>query len=492
MTFNSLHFLLFLPIVIILYYVIPHKFRWLVLLIASYYAYMSYNPWLIFLILATTIVSYLAGLFIPKIKNQAGKKALLWVTIIVCLGILIFFKYFNFLLGSAISFLNLFSMNIKSVAFDIILPVGISFYTFQTLSYVIDVYREKFEPEKHFGYFALYVSFFPQLVAGPIERPEKLIPQLREHHKLDANNLLAGLQLLLVGFFRKVVVADFCGVFVNNVFSDITSANTLAILVAGALFMVQLYCDFAGYSEIALGAAKMMGIDLTQNFDRPFTATTVQRLMRRWHITLTSWFTDYVYIPLGGNRKGKVRQVLNVLVVYLLCGLWHGANWTFVLWGLYMWLFMFIEGLIKEPVRNFAKKRNIDYHKPWIDVIRRIMVFMIAVFSTFFFRAESLSHIGVIYKQLFTSFGFGLDYFKASLTTLGMNALDILEIALILVIMLKLYDFAYDRSFIKQADDNRKMFYRSVTIISSIVVIALGWFILISNDSSSAFVYFQF
>ena len=197
MTFNSLHFLLFLPIVIILYYVIPHKFRWLILLIASYYAYMSYNPWLIFLILATTIVSYLAGLFMPKIKNKAGKKALLWVTIIVCLGILIFFKYFNFLLGSAISFLNLFSMNIKSVAFDIILPVGISFYTFQTLSYVIDVYREKFEPEKHFGYFALYVSFFPQLVAGPIERPEKLIPQLREHHKLDANNLLVGLQLCL-------------------------------------------------------------------------------------------------------------------------------------------------------------------------------------------------------------------------------------------------------------------------------------------------------
>ena len=492
MTFNSLHFLIFLPIVIFLYYVVPHKFRWLVLLIASYYAYMSYNPWLIFLILATTVVSYLAGLFIPKIKNQAGKKALLWITIIICLGILIFFKYFNFLLGSVVAFLNLFSMHIESIAFDIILPVGISFYTFQTLSYVVDVYRGKFEPEKHFGYFALYISFFPQLVAGPIERPEKLISQLREHRKLDANNLLAGLQLLLVGFFRKIVVSDFCGVFVNSVFSDINNANALAIIAAGALFMLQLYSDFAGYSEIALGSAKMMGIDLTKNFDRPFMATTIQRLMRRWHITLTSWFVDYVYIPLGGNRKGKARQVLNTFIVYFLCGLWHGAKWTFVLWGIYMWLFTFIEGLIKEPVRHFANKHHIDYHKPWIDAIRRVIVFIILIFSTFFFRAESLSHIGVIYKQIFTSFGFGLDYFKAALTSLGMNALDILEIVLILIIMLKLYDFAYDRSFVKKPDDNRKMFYRSVIAISSIIVIAIGWFILIANEASSAFVYFQF
>ena len=218
MTFNSLQFLIFLPVVIILYFIVPHKFRWVVLLVASYYAYMSWNPWLVFLILATTVVSYLAGLLMPKAKNQKVKKLLLVITIIVCLGILIFFKYFNFLLSSVINFLNLFSMNIHSVALDIILPIGISFYTFQTLSYVIDVYRGKFEPEKHFGYFALYVSFFPQLVAGPIERPENLLPQLKEKHKVNKEDLLAGLQLLAVGFFRKCVVADFTGLFVNNVF----------------------------------------------------------------------------------------------------------------------------------------------------------------------------------------------------------------------------------------------------------------------------------
>ena len=279
MTFNSLQFLIFLPIVIILYFIVPHKFRWLILLVASYYAYMSWNPWLVFLILATTVVSYLAGVLMPKTKNQKVKKLLLIVTIIVCLGILIFFKYFNFLLSSVINFLNLFSMNIHSVALDIILPIGISFYTFQTLSYVIDVYRGKFEPEKHFGYFALYVSFFPQLIAGPIERPENLLPQLKEYHKVNKEDLLAGLQLLAVGFFRKCVVADFTGLFVNNVFADLGNANTLSLLAAGALFMVQLYCDFGGYSEIAAGSARIMGIKLSKNFDRPFRELSISKLI---------------------------------------------------------------------------------------------------------------------------------------------------------------------------------------------------------------------
>ena len=497
MTFNSLQFLIFLPVVIILYFIVPHKFRWLILLIASYYAYMSWNPWLVFLILATTLVSYLAGIFIPKTQNQKVKKLLLAITIIVCLGILIFFKYFNFLLGSVISFLNLFSMNIHSVALDIILPIGISFYTFQTLSYVIDVYKGKFEPEKHFGYFALYVSFFPQLVAGPIERPENLLPQLKAEHKLNKEDLLAGLQLLAVGFFRKCVVADFCGVFVNNVFGYLESANTLSLIAAGALFMVQLYCDFGGYSEIAAGSARMMGIKLSKNFDRPFSELTLSKSMRRWHMTLTSWFLDYVYIPLGGNRKGKFRQILNVFIVYMLCGLWHGANWTFVLWGLFAGVVMVIEGLIKNPVRNFAKKHNINYHRPLINAIRRTLVFSILIFSAFLFRAQNISQIGVIYSRIFTSFGFGLDYFNAALSSLGMKVIDILEIALILGVMYKLYDLAYDTSFMQvDADGNavlvKNKYFKNIIICLMVVAIALGWFMLISSDAVSAFVYFQF
>ena len=497
MTFNSLQFLIFLPVVIILYFIVPHKFRWLILLIASYYAYMSWNPWLVFLILATTLVSYLAGIFIPKTQNQKVKKLLLAITIIVCLGILIFFKYFNFLLGSVISFLNLFSMNIHSVALDIILPIGISFYTFQTLSYVIDVYKGKFEPEKHFGYFALYVSFFPQLVAGPIERPENLLPQLKAEHKLNKEDLLAGLQLLAVGFFRKCVVADFCGVFVNNVFADLESANTLSLIAAGALFMVQLYCDFGGYSEIAAGSARMMGIKLSKNFDRPFSELTLSKSMRRWHMTLTSWFLDYVYIPLGGNRKGKFRQILNVFIVYMLCGLWHGANWTFVLWGLFAGLIMVIEGLIKNPIRNFAKKHNINCHRPWINVIRRTLVFSILIFSAFLFRAQNISQIGVIYSRIFTSFGFGLDYFNAALSSLGMKVIDILEIALILGVMYKLYDLAYDDSFIVVNENgqmaiNKNKYFKNIIICLMVVAVALGWFMLISKEAVSQFVYFQF
>ena len=458
---------------------------------------MSWNPWLVFLILATTLVSYLAGILIPKTQNQKVKKLLLAITIIVCLGILIFFKYFNFLLGSVISFLNLFSMNIHSVALDIILPIGISFYTFQTLSYVIDVYKGKFEPEKHFGYFALYVSFFPQLVAGPIERPENLLPQLKAEHKLNKEDLLAGLQLLAVGFFRKCVVADFCGVFVNNVFGDLESANTLSLIAAGALFMVQLYCDFGGYSEIAAGSARMMGIKLSKNFDRPFSELTLSKSMRRWHMTLTSWFLDYVYIPLGGNRKGKFRQILNVFIVYMLCGLWHGANWTFVLWGLFAGLIMVIEGLIKNPIRNFAKKHNINCHRPWINVIRRTLVFSILIFSAFLFRAQNISQIGVIYSRIFTSFGFGLDYFNAALSSLGMKVIDILEIALILGVMYKLYDLAYDDSFIVVNENgqmaiNKNKYFKNIIICLMVVAVALGWFMLISKEAVSQFVYFQF
>ena len=497
MTFNSLQFLIFLPVVIILYFIVPHRFRWLILLIASYYAYMSWNPWLVFLILATTIVSYLAGILLPKTQNQKVKKLLLAITIIVCLGILIFFKYFNFLLSSVISFLNLFSMNIHSVALDIILPIGISFYTFQTLSYVIDVYKGKFEPEKHFGYFALYVSFFPQLVAGPIERPENLLPQLKAEHKLNKEDLLAGLQLLAVGFFRKCVVADFCGVFVNNVFGDLESANTLSLIAAGALFMVQLYCDFGGYSEIAAGSARMMGIKLSKNFDRPFSELTLSKSMRRWHMTLTSWFTDYVYIPLGGNRKGKFRQIINVFIVYMLCGLWHGANWTFVLWGLFAGVVMVIEGLIKNPVRNFAKKHNINYHRPLINAIRRTLVFSILIFSAFLFRAQNISQIGVIYSRIFTSFGFGVDYFNAALSSLGMKVIDIIEIALILGVMYKLYDLAYDDSFIVVNENgqmaiNKNKYFKNIIICLMVVAVALGWFMLIFKEAVSQFVYFQF
>ena len=261
--------------------------------------------------------------------------------------------------------------------------------------------------------------------------------------------------------------------------------------------MVQLYCDFGGYSEIAAGSARMMGIKLSKNFDRPFSELTLSKSMRRWHMTLTSWFLDYVYIPLGGNRKGKFRQILNVFIVYMLCGLWHGANWTFVLWGLFAGLIMVIEGLIKNPVRNFAKKHNINYHRPLINAIRRTLVFSILIFSAFLFRAQNISQIGVIYSRIFTSFGFGVDYFNAALSSLGMKVIDILEIALILGVMYKLYDLAYDDSFIVVNENgqmaiNKNKYFKNIIICLMVVAVALGWLMLISKEAVSQFVYFQF
>ena len=233
-----------------------------------------------------------------------------------------------------------------------------SFYTFQTLSYVIDVYRGDFEAEKHFGYFALFVSFFPQLVAGPIERPGKLLPQLKEERKFRKEYFTEGMEFLLIGFFRKCVIADMCGVFVNHVFADLSQANALSVTLAALLFFVQIYCDFAGYSEIAMGSARLMGMSLSRNFNKPLLSASYTEFFRRWHITLNQWFTQYVYIPLGGNRKGKARKILNTLIVFALCGLWHGANWTFVLWGLVAGVAVSVETLLKKSPKNSLPPAN--------------------------------------------------------------------------------------------------------------------------------------
>lgn len=501
MTFNSLQFLIFLPAVVLLYYLLPHKVRWLLLLAASYYAYMSWNAWLIFPILGTTLVSYAAALLMHRTQRKGIKKLLLVLTLVSCLGTLVFFKYFNFLLENVINFLNLFALNIDSVALDIILPVGISFYTFQTLSYVIDVYRGKFAPEKHLGYYALYVSYFPQLVAGPIERPEHLLPQLKEKHKVNSDDLAAGFRIMAVGFFRKCVVADFLGLFVDSVFADISAANSLAILVAGALFVVQVYCDFAGYSEIAIGAARMMGIKLMKNFDRPFSSTSIRELMRRWHISLNTWFRDYVYIPLGGSRKGKLRRFFNVIFVYFLCGLWHGANWTFVLWGVYVGFFLVVEGWLRKPFRSFCEKHGIDNGKAWIRLSRQALVFLFFVPAALFFRSQSVAEIGTVFARIFTTMGFGSGYFDASLTCLSMNVTDIIELAAIFVCLLTLHRVTEygerpdDRSIPLAADGNgeRSLYSQRVSVlVYAVIAVALGWLILIAGDNVSAFVYFQF
>lgn len=501
MSFNSLQFLIYLPIVLLVYFLLPHKVRWVWLLSASYYFYMSWNPWLVFLILATTIVSYVASILIERSQSPGRRKFYLAITIIVCLGILVFFKYFNFLVQSAIDFLNLFSLNIHSFALDLILPIGISFYTFQTLSYVIDVYRGDYQAEHHFGYFALFVSFFPQLVAGPIERPGDLLPQLKAEHHFNSENFLAGTKILLSGFFRKVVVADFLGLFVTTGFNNLAEANSLAVYLSCILFMIQIYCDFAGYSEIATGSARIMGIKLTTNFDRPYLATSFSEYFRRWHITLNRWFTYYLYIPLGGNRKGKARKILNTFIVFGLCGLWHGARWPYVLWGLYGALFVSIESLIRKPFFNYCKTHHINLDNLGIKTFRRIYTFILLSLSAVLFRCEDFTSIGIAYSKLFT--GFGGDFFLDAASLLGLTWSNCLLIILMLVSMCLIYYFANStpkiHTQIKEGDmtaiEVKKSSYighELITIFIITATIAICWISLLSISGESAFAYFQF
>ena len=416
------------------------------------------------------------------------------MAIVVCLGTLFFFKYFDFLLGSVIGFLNLFSLDLKGFALNLILPIGISFYTFQTLSYVIDVYKGKFQAEHHLGYYMLFVAFFPQLVAGPIERPGDLLPQLRAEHKFDKEDFAVGFRIMLVGFFFKCVLADFFGIFVNNVYENAENASALAVLISTFLFMGQMYCDFAGYAEIATGVARMMGIRLTRNFDRPYLATSFTDYFHRWHITLTRWFTDYVYIPLGGNRKGKFRKILNVFIVFLLCGLWHGANWTYVIWGSYIGVMLTLENLFGKKVETFFTKRGVDFEGDSAKAVRRVIMFLLIIPSAIFFRASSVSEAGVLFSKLFTGWSVG---FEETMNLIGLNVLSILQIALCLICLFRVYYFGeYGRektlpNLLDKTEETYKI-QRLSSAVYIIFIIALCWLAIVGREDASAFLYFQF
>ena len=337
MLFNSIHFIFFFPIVVICYFLINPKYRWSLLLAASYYFYMSWNIKYLILILTSTIITYFSGIFIANTEMPSKRKIILALSLISNLSILFFFKYFNFTIDSINGILNTFNSGIGLPNMKFLLPVGISFYTFQALSYSIDVYRDKIKPEKHFGIYALYVSFFPQLVAGPIERSGNLIPQLKKKHTFEYNRVTDGLKLMLWGYVKKVVVADRLAIVVNNVYNNVHSYEGASLVLATVFFGIQIYCDFSGYSDIAIGAAHTMGYDLTDNFKRPYYSKTISEFWRRWHISLSTWFKDYLYIPLGGSRVSILRYYFNIFITFLISGLWHGANWKFAIWGGAAW-----------------------------------------------------------------------------------------------------------------------------------------------------------
>jgi D-alanyl-lipoteichoic acid acyltransferase DltB (MBOAT superfamily) len=401
MLFNSIEFLIFFPIIVTAYYACPHRYRWALLLAASYYFYAAWKLEYVVLIMISTGVDYFAGIQMGKQPERTQRTPYLILSLATNLGLLFAFKYFNFFNDSVRDLFNVFNIFYNVPAFDVLLPVGISFYTFQTLSYTIDVYRGRMEPERHLGVFALFVSFFPQLVAGPIERARRLLPQLHSEHRFREDQVVLGLRLMLWGLFKKVVIADRLAIYVNQVYNNPDAYAGLPLLVATYFFAFQIYCDFSGYSDIAIGAARVMGIRLMENFRQPYTAHSVSDFWRRWHISLTTWFRDYLYIPLGGNRVRPARWFMNIAIVFLVSGLWHGASWTFVFWGALHALFV-LGGIWLGAAYAWGARRVTGRDEPpgipaWISIFA---TFHLVTFGWIFFRANSLPDALLIIRNM--------------------------------------------------------------------------------------------
>jgi len=393
MLFNSLDYLIFFPVVVALYFAIPVKWRWLLLLIASYFFYMCWKAEYVILIIISTLVDYFAGLKMGQMTSRKKKKPYLVLSILINLGMLIGFKYLNFFTESTNMLFREFSIDQQWPLFNILLPVGISFYIFQSLSYTIDVYRGTVQPERNAGKFALYVSFFPQLVAGPIERSGNLLPQVNHPLAFDQQRLVSGLKLMLWGFFKKVVIADRLGMFVSKVYENPTEFSGLPVILATVLFTFQLYCDFSGYTDIARGSARIMGYDLMINFNRPLVAKSLRDFWNRWHISLTTWFRDYLLYSLPYTKGKKIvigKLYRNLIITYLVMGLWHGAAWTFVIFGLFHGILLVLETIAEKQRNWFFEKSRIN-DVPFIKTTLSILItFSILAFSVLFFRANSL------------------------------------------------------------------------------------------------------
>ena len=434
MLFNSLPFLIFFPCIFVLYYALPFRLRKYMLLIASYYFYMCWKPEFIVLILFSTLVDYFCGL--GMVRYPGRKKWLLAVSLTMNLGLLFFFKYLNFFGETLTALCRAVSIPFSAPTLSIILPVGISFYTFQTLSYTLDVYRGKLEPERDFVTFALFVSFFPQLVAGPIEKAADLLPQLKEEHPFTYENATWGAKLMAWGFFKKMVVADQLAVLiVDPVYQNLGKYEGGALVLATCAFAFQIYCDFGGYSDIARGAARMMGVDLMVNFKSPyFFSHSIGNYWQRNHVSLSRWFTEYVYIPLGGSRKGRVKQYWFTTVTFFLSGLWHGAEWSFVVWGLLQALYLNLERAFhrsKEPPKS-----------PLLHLLAILTTFGLSCFSLIFFRAANIAEALYVVRRSLWGIGSPALYCKTALGQL-VTALDLgaAEIAMLLGVLLLLFLF---------------------------------------------------
>lgn len=496
MQFTSFEFLVFFPVVVLVFYIVPKKFRQFWLLLASYYFYMGWNAKYALLILTSTVVTYLCAILIGRIdsENQKKRKLLLIAGIIVNLGILVFFKYFYFLYDIIAAGLSVFGIPMREPGFDILLPVGISFYTFQALGYTIDVYRGTVKAEKNFVRYALFVSFFPQLVAGPIERSGRLLGQIEAiAHKQSWNfdRVTRGLLMMLWGFFMKMVIADRAAVLVNQVFDKYYMYNGAALLLAGVLFAVQIYCDFASYSVIALGTARILGIELMVNFEAPFFSRSISEFWRRWHVSLSSWFRDYLYIPLGGNRCSKIRKYFNMMVTFTVSGLWHGASWNYVVWGAIQGVYIVIGDLLKPLKTGFWTFFNVRIRAFGYQFFQGVCTFFLFMLSLVFFRADTIKDACYYLYRMFTSFDVW-SFFDESIYHLGLerSEMNVMLIGIFILILVDAY-YARKKALFDVLVKEQPLAFQYV-IAAALLVMVIVFGVYGEGYDAAQFIYFQF
>ncbi len=479
MIFNSIEYLAFFPMMILAYFLIPHRYRWALLLAGSYFFYMCWNIEYALLMLTSTLITFISGILIEKADTDKKKK--LWVALSFCsnLAILFFFKYYNFAVSSLTEILTKLNVTLTIPNFEVLLPVGISFYTFQALSYTVDVYRGDIKATRHLGKYALFVSFFPQLVAGPIERTPNLLKQFDEEHTVDYDRMKRGFFLILFGLFKKIVIADRLAILVDTVYNDVHSYSGQALCVATVFFAFQIYCDFSGYSDMAIGSANIMGFRLMRNFNAPYLASSIADFWRRWHISLSTWFRDYLYIPLGGSRVAFAKWCRNTMIVFLVSGLWHGANWTYVLWGALHGVWQII-GKIKN---NLLRKIGIEAPRGIFKVPSILVTFVLANFAWIFFRANTVEDALYVCNNLTNQ----METFD--IYALGLENQDLI-LSFILIVFLILVDVVSSKWNIYECIQKLILPVRWAIYMAGIFVIIL--FGIYGDLSAESFIYFQF
>lgn len=481
MLFNSVSFGIFIVIIFILYYLVPHKYRWFFLLVSSYVFYMNLHIGYGILLLATTVLTYMLALRLEKAQTASAKKHCLLGGVLPLVLILLFYKTADPIIEHLNLLIDAGRLTMQPLTVRILLPAGISFYFFQSMGYLIDVYRGKIRAEHHFGYYALFVSFFPQLLAGPIGRADSLLPQYKTKRPFDYNHVTYGLKLMTWGYFKKLVIADvFAGV-VNNIYNDVHAYVGLVFIVVTVMFAIEIYCDFSGYSDIAIGCARLFGIDLMTNFKSPYFSFSIREFWGRWHISLSTWFRDYVYIPLGGNRVSRPRHCLNLLITFLVSGFWHGSSLTYILWGGIHGLLQIIETLAYPKKKKGAE---VNRRRHWWQLP---VTFILVCFTWIFFRANSLQDAMWIISRLFWDASRPGNYLQTAIICLGVSSVAAIGMSLS-VIVLAAYDLFSLKHDVIDALSKQKFFIRWPVYVLFLVIIAL----FAPKGVATEFIYFQF